>query len=60
MSNLKIIDNFGGSDAVFIGKTNSIVKVKDSLFEGNFNLGRGGVALADAIGSQFYFEDSIF
>jgi len=49
--NSKFLDNFSFDDAAFICKTNSVTKVYDSVFEGNYNLGRGGVVLADSIGS---------
>jgi hypothetical protein len=43
--------NFGYTDAILKAKTNSIIHGEDSIFEDNYNLGRGGVILADAKGS---------
>jgi len=57
-SNFK--NNFFGAKSGLIGKTNSIVNIRNSTFQNNFSLERGGVVFADSTDSQFYFKDSKF
>jgi hypothetical protein len=53
VSNSRFIRNIGPSDAFIKGKVNSHMEVKNSYFEENFTVGRGGVVMADNVGNQF-------
>jgi hypothetical protein len=51
--NSRFLRNIGPADAFIKGRLNSQLVVKDSYFEENFTMGRGGVAMADKAGNHY-------